>query len=52
LATNRKAPKATDDLVDWFTVTYKSIYTVLGIVLALAAAAEYGLKAAKVVAAR
>jgi hypothetical protein len=41
LASNRKAPRANDDLVDWFTVTYKSIYTVVGIVLALAAAGGY-----------
>jgi len=41
LATNRKAPRAEDDLVDWFTVSYKSIYTVLGIVLAAAAAGGY-----------
>jgi hypothetical protein len=40
LASNRKHPRASDDLVDWFTVTYKSIYTAVGIVLA--AAAGYG----------
>jgi len=41
LATNRKAPRAEDDLVDWFTVTYKSIYTAIGIVLFAAAAGGY-----------
>jgi hypothetical protein len=41
LATNRKAPRATDDLVDWFTVSYRSIYTALGIVLAIAGAGGY-----------
>jgi FecR-like protein len=41
LATNRKAPRAEDDLVDWFTVSYKSIYTVLGVLLAAAAAGGY-----------
>ena len=41
MATNRKAPRAEDDLVDWFTVTYKSIYTAIGIVLFAAAAGGY-----------
>jgi hypothetical protein len=41
LASNRKAPRSTDDLVDWFTVTYKSIYTVLGVLLAIAGAGGY-----------
>ena len=41
MATNRKAPRAQVDLVDWFTVTYKSIYIVLGIVLAAAGAGGY-----------
>ena len=41
MTTNRKAPRAEDDLVDWFTVTYKSIYTVIGVVLAAAAAGGY-----------
>jgi hypothetical protein len=40
LASNRKAPRAVDDLVDWFTISYKSIYMAVGIVL-LAAAAFY-----------
>ena len=41
MASNRKAPRAEDDLVDWFTVSYKSIYTVLGVLLALVAGGGY-----------
>ena len=41
MSTNRKEPRAEDDLVDWFTVTYKSIYTVIGVVLAAAAGGGY-----------
>jgi hypothetical protein len=41
LASNRKAPRASDDVIDWFTVSYKSIYTALGLVLAAAGGAGY-----------
>lgn len=41
MASNRRTPRATDDLVDWFTVSYKSIYTAVGIVLAAAAGGGY-----------
>ena len=41
MASNRKAPRVTDDLVDWFTVTYKSIYLAVGVVLVAAAAYYY-----------
>ena len=41
MATNRKAPRAEDDLVDWFTVSYRSIYTALAIVLVATAAGGY-----------
>jgi FecR-like protein/glucodextranase-like protein len=40
LASNRRTPRPNDDLVDWFTVSYRSIYTAVGIVLA--AAGGYG----------
>ena len=30
-----------DDLIDWFTVSYRSIYVAVGVVLALAAGAGY-----------
>src|SRR5688572_23658141 len=40
MASDRK-PRATDDLVDWFTVTYKAIYITLGIVAAIAGAVGY-----------
>jgi len=41
LASNRKAPRTSVDLVDWFTISYKSIYLAVGIVLAGAAAFGY-----------
>ena len=41
LATKGKAPRASDDLVDWFTVTYKSIYTALAIVVLIAGGVGY-----------
>jgi hypothetical protein len=41
LPTNRRSSRPTDDLVDWFTVSYKSIYTAVGIVLAAAGGAGY-----------
>jgi hypothetical protein len=36
LATKGKAPRTQADMLDWFTVTYKSIYTALAIVLLVA----------------
>ena len=41
MATKGKAPRASDDLVDWFTVTYKSIYTALAIVVLTAGGVGY-----------
>jgi hypothetical protein len=41
LATKGKAPRASDDLVDWFTVSYKSIYTALAVVLLIAGGVGY-----------
>lgn len=41
MASNRKAPRPADDLVDWFTVSYKSIYTAVGIILAGSAGLGY-----------
>jgi hypothetical protein len=41
LATNRKPQRASTDLVDWTTVTYKSIYTALGVVLLVAGAVAF-----------
>src|SRR5512140_3612757 len=41
MAPDRKRPKASDDLVDWFTVSYKSIYLAAGLVLLLAGGAGY-----------
>ena len=33
MASNRNPRRAEDDLVDWFTITYKSIFLTLGAVL-------------------
>ena len=36
-----KSKPPRDDLIDWFTITYKSIYMVVGVVLAIVAGAGY-----------
>jgi len=36
-----KSKPPSDDLIDWFTVTYKSIYIVVGVVAAIAAGVGY-----------
>ena len=36
-----RKPRRPEDDFDWFTVTYKSIYTVVGVLVALAASAYY-----------
>ena len=41
MAPNRKAPRAADDLVDWFTISYKSIYLAVFIVVGAGAAFYY-----------
>ena len=41
MASNRKAPRASDDLVDWFTVSYRSIFIAVFVVIAAAGAAGY-----------
>jgi hypothetical protein len=42
MAPGTKRPqRAEDDLLDWFTISYSSIYAALGIVLALAGGAAY-----------
>jgi len=38
---NDKAKKSTDDLIDWFTVSYRSIYISVGVFLFLAAGFAY-----------
>jgi hypothetical protein len=41
MASQRKPRRPEDDLVDWFTISYKSIYTTVLIVAAIAAGAYY-----------
>jgi hypothetical protein len=41
MAPDRKRPRASDDLVDWFTISYKSIYMVVGLAIAGLGAAGY-----------
>jgi hypothetical protein len=41
LASNRKAARTAVDLLDWFTISYKTIYTAVAIVLLGAAAIYY-----------
>ncbi len=41
MAPDRKRPQASDDLVDWFTISYKSIYTVAALFLLVAAGVGY-----------
>jgi hypothetical protein len=38
---DRKPHRATDDLLDWFTITYRSIFLVVGVVLVVAALGGY-----------
>lgn len=40
MASERK-PRSSDDLVDWFTITYKTIYTAIAIVVAIAGGTAY-----------
>jgi hypothetical protein len=35
MASDRKPPRAADDLVDWFTITYKSIFLTVGAIAAV-----------------
>jgi hypothetical protein len=41
LASNRKTERTSVDLLDWFTISYTTIYTAVGIVLLAAAAIYY-----------
>jgi hypothetical protein len=41
MATQRKPPAPKDDLIDWFTVSYRSIYMTVALVLAVAGFAYY-----------
>jgi len=41
MASQRKPRRGEDDLVDWFTISYKSIYMAVGLVLAIAGAGYY-----------
>ena len=40
-APDRRRPKGQDDLVDWFTVSYRSIYIAVGLVALLAGGVGY-----------
>lgn len=37
----RKAPRDDEDLIDWFTVSYRTIYTVAGLIAVVAGVAAY-----------
>jgi hypothetical protein len=41
MASQRKPRRPEDDLVDWFTISYKTIYTAVGIAVLLAGGAYY-----------
>ena len=36
-----RAPRSSDDLIDWFTVSYRTLYLIAGVVLLLAGGAAY-----------
>jgi len=41
MASQRKPRRPEDDLVDWFTISYKTIYIAVGIAVLLAGGAYY-----------